>query len=142
MHCCNPPSNKACWPYVTKSSHVHHFQHKYYCLNTVPQRPQREVCKPSEVLFSYQRRKYCPSACTPLVWPRTMCLVKWTSVYLLWSGEALARHWPKAPGRPLINGPDLGDPRNAALHIATREKPCAIMVVWHVRLAKCLHSGK
>lgn len=85
-------THKACQPYVTKSSHVHNFQHKYYCLNSVT---KGEICKPSEVLFSCQWCKYCPSSCTPVVWLRTMCLVKWASVYLLWSGKALARHWPK-----------------------------------------------
>lgn len=123
-----PVYHKARRSYVTKSSHVDCFQHKYYCLNTVP---QRQVCKPSEVIFSYQWCKYYPGARTLLVWSRTMCLVKWDSVYLLWSGEALARHWPKDPGRQLINRPDPGDPRNAAL-------PIAIMVAWHVRLTQCI----
>ncbi|KAI9537635.1 hypothetical protein NQZ68_023880 [Dissostichus eleginoides] len=36
-------------------------------------------------------------------------------------GEALALHWPEAPGRPLINTPNLGDPRNAESHGNPRE---------------------
>ncbi|KAG7226172.1 hypothetical protein INR49_014267, partial [Caranx melampygus] len=54
------------------------------------------------------------------------------------SSQALARHRPKASGQPLINGPDLGDPRNALLHITTQETQFAIMVAWHVRVIKRL----
>lgn len=89
---------------------THGFQQKDYCLSTGP---QREVCKPCEVVLLYQWCEYYPSACVPFAWSRTMCLLKWASVYLIWRGEALAWDWPTAPGQPLINRPDLGDTRNA-----------------------------
>jgi len=104
---------------------------------------------PTTILTAPQKRyvnvqwcKCCSSAFTPFVWPRTACLLKWTSVYLFWSVEELARHWPRATGRSLINGNDPGDPRNAAFHTAAQRRQCEIMFPWHVTAAAVnVHTG-
>lgn len=137
MYCSNSPLSRwACCPWVTKSYHVRRFQHKYCCLNTVPQERYVDLLR---FWFHISGTNTAPVLALPssgleqyVWWNRPV-------VYLLWSGEALARHWPKASGRPLINGPDLGEARNAALHLTTREKWYTIMVAWHVSWHHCLY---